>query len=539
LVLPSAYEAFLAGHVAYDREDFRRASQQFEKALRTDPRSSYLLAWLARAEVGQRRWTRARRALDRSLEADGCSEFAYCVAAEILVAQGKAGDAMRALRRAIECEPRQREAYLELASLFEQQGAPERAQETLRSLAALRPDDSGAHRELTRLALAQGQIGQAARHLSAVLALAPWRASTALELARLHLLQGYVVTARALLETVVARRPRLEQGRRLLVKTLLAMGLTGHAAERLAPWSVDGEDPTALAELALLLSRAHLFEAAAEEARRALALDGAEPLAREVLVASLRRQPGALGGAVRLVRQWSSGSPGTDEALAQLGQGLWETGQRARARQLLEGQLRRAPASPSSRLLLARLLIDQGQYDQAAELVRSGPTHRDRVHWGQLLLEQGRLADARRAADRAATEAEPSWAALVLRGRVLVVDGGDVDEVAVMLDRAAHLAPLEPEIWALRGELACRTGRRAQGLSWLRRAHEVQPTSTAMAERLARALAQGGQCGEAVQVAQRALRFRPPPWLRQRLAALAEQSQDCSTQERARPWRVN
>ena len=88
LILPSSYEAFLRGQLAYNDEQNESAARYFRAALRTDPNSSYLHVWLARSELAQREITSARHSIDRALALDKCSEFALSVAAEILVEDG-------------------------------------------------------------------------------------------------------------------------------------------------------------------------------------------------------------------------------------------------------------------------------------------------------------------------------------------------------------------------------------------------------------------------------------------------------------------
>ncbi len=515
LVLPSSYEAFLLGQIAFDEGDFSAASRSFEDALRTDPFSAYLQTWVAKAELSRGRLQEARRAIDRALEEDGCSEFALCTAASILVEEGDEEGAMRSLQRAIECEPRQPEAYYQLAALLEQQGAAGRAEAIYLSLLEVLPRQGLAYNELARIALERGDGEDAAEWLSALLELEPWRSGTVLQLAELTLAQGDTTSARALLEAVVARNPRDGEARLFLVRILLAAGNTAGAARHLEQLRSEDDDIVALAELASLNLRARRYEVAEQDASRLLSLDALHPVGRRVLVAALRHQ-GRLDAVLTQARAVSARVDGSDHVRCEAALSLWEAGQLDEARALLEQQLSAEPASPRSRELLARLLDRQGHRAQAEALLRveTETLIQDRLALATMLLEWGRAADVEAALapilDDNLENVPPSVAqASAVRARALLRLGQRQDQALELARQAQRLEPLDAEHLALVGALEAAGGRSQEGIAMLESARRMSPGSAEILTALARAYHDAHRCADAMSMVELAARFQP------------------------------
>jgi tetratricopeptide (TPR) repeat protein len=517
IALPSTYEAFLRGQIAFQGEDYDEAVRQFRTALRTDPESAYLLAWTARALLALGRVPDAQESVDRALEADPCAELAWCVAAEILVARDDTAGAMRALRRAIECEPRQPEAYFELAALLERGGAARRAAEVISSLLVHLPDDSRARDELARLALAQGDTAGAVRHLSALLDLEPGRADAIRTLARVYTQRGDTAAATALLETVVSRDPRNDDTRRALIRTLLTARDTDRAAHHIALLHSAEGSAAEVAALADLYLEAQRPESAEREARAALEIDASHPLAGAVLVGALREQ-GNVDAAVAAYGRLDPQQPETDRAAREAALGLWESGRPAEARALLERFL--TEHSPASRELLARLLESQGLIQAAEDVLRAGQAPQDRVALGALLLRQGRSGEVLDLfhADAGSTRE------LVVLGRAMLEAGEPgcpLDRTEDVARRARSRSPNDPSALALLGAVASVRGHHDEALELLRRAEELEPESIWIRTRLATALHQAGRDTEAADEARRALRLHPDERHRELLEQLA------------------
>lgn len=521
LVLPSAYEAFLRGQIAFNDGDFSRAFRDFQTALRSDPESAYLMTWVALTELSRERLESARAFIDRALGRDGCSEFALCTAASILEEEGDDDGAMRSLQRAIECEPRQPEAYYQLASLLEQNGAQQRAEAIYHDVLEELPRQSRAHRELARLSMERGDGDEAARQLSALLILEPWRSEAVLQLATLSFSRGDTTSARSLLQTVVRRSPSDDEARRLLVRVLLAAGDTAEAARHLDALRLDPNDVVQMTELARLYLRARRYERAEGEARRVLEIDASQPVARYVLVAALRGL-GRVNEARRRAEATPTGSSGADPVFREAGLALWEAGRIDEARVLLERLLAARPSSPRSREALARLLESQGQRDQAESVLRAGSNDRDRLSLAEALLEWGRPGEVSEALEPLDEEGDEGVhaRALAARARALLALGERVDDALEMARRALQGAPHEPEFLSLVGALEVNQGRTDQGLSMLERASRRGPASARITTDHANALARAGRCREALSAAERAIRLSPREATRAQLERL-------------------
>lgn len=531
LVLPSAYEAFLRGQLAFNDSDFTQAYRAFQTALRSDPESAYLMTWIALTELSRGRLESSRSSIDRALDQDGCSEFTLCTAASILEVEGDIDGAMRSLQRAIECEPRQPEAYYQLADLLEQQGAQQRAEAIYQDLLQVLPRQARAHRELARLALERDDSEEALRQLSTLLTLEPWRSEAVRQLAELSFSQGDTVSAGSLLRAVVRRDPSDLESRLLLVRVLLAAGNTAAAARHLDALRPDDTDVVRLTELARLYLRARRYERAEEEARRALDRDGSQPIAQYVLVAALRGQ-----GRVELARARAESTPMdcvvADRIYREAALALWDAGLIDEAETLLRQLLDAAPSAYRSRDALARLLESRGQRDQAEALLRAGSTGHDRLSLAAALLEWGRPGEVVETLETldSVTREERALSYWSFRARALFVLGHSLDEALEMARRAQQLDPLEPEHLALVGGLEVAQGRHEEGLALLDRASRRAPGSARVQTDYALALAQAERCREAQDLAERAMRLSPGDWARSRLGQLIS-TEECDPAE--------
>jgi len=524
LVLPSAYESFLRGQVAFAEEDHDGAARHFRAALRTDPESPYLHTWVARAELSRGRLAEARRQVDSALEEDPCSEFALCTAGRILEGERDEQGAMRSFRRAIECEPRQPEAYLLLGDFLERIGAPGRAEEVYRALLEVASRPAQAHERLSRLALERGDTEVAARHLSALLAEEPWRSDAVARLARLSLDAGNTVEARSLLTALVGRAPRAPEPRQLLVEVLLAAGDTAGAARHLDQLRTGDEDAAPLAEAATLYIRARRYEQAEAEARQALELDPSHPGALLALGAALRRQ-GQVAPAVAALRRIGPGEDLADRARAEAGLALAEAGRADEAVVALRRRLSEEPASPMSRELLSRLIAGQGDQQGAEDLLRAGETVADAVALGRFLLDRGRHREAAEAVEDAATGEVRAPAALIVLAEARLGLGDEAGAEAPAR-RAAELAPRDARALAALGAVESARARHDVALGLLERARCLEPGVPWILWRAAEALGRAGRCVYAAAAARSASRLAPPPAFAGPLARLAS-SEGC------------
>lgn len=541
LVLPSAYEAFLRGQIAFNDGNYPQALRDFQTALRSDPESAYLMTWVALTELSRGRLDAARASIDRALGQDGCSEFALCTAASILEEEDDDDGAMRSLQRAIECEPRQPEAYYQLAVLLEENGAQQRAESIYRDLLEPLPRQARAHRELARLAMERGDGDEAASRLSALLALEPWHSEAVLQLATLSFSRGDTASARSLLQTVVRRSPSDDEARRLLVRVLLAAGDTAEAARHLDAMRPDLNDVVGATEVARFYLKARRYERAESEARRVLEQDSSQPVCRYVLVAALRGL-GRVNEARRRASATPPGSVGADRVYREAGLALWEAGRFDEARVLLETLLASRPSAPRSRETLARLLETQGLRDQAETVLRAGSTGRDRLSLAVALLEWGRpveVAEVLAPLENDGDE-EVLVGALAVRARALLALDERHDDALEMARRALQGAPHEAEFLALVGALEVRQGRHDEGLAMLERASRRGPASARIAADHALGLARASRCREALSTAQRASRLSPSGATRDQLDTLlttlrAECSDDVTSEATSSP----
>jgi Flp pilus assembly protein TadD len=156
---------------------------------------------------------------------------------------------------------------------------------------------------------------------------------------------------------------------------------------------------------------------------------------------------------------------------------LDEGGDTDEALALLTGGLALAAGQP--RLLVARgtLLTRLGQYAEAEDDLRAAtaadPTWAaGHLHLGMSLLRRGRHAEATTCLFRAATLDPMDPEAVVHLGEAWY-HGGDLERAEEALRRATDLAPEDPRAWKLLGRLLDRLGRTEEAMRMHRKAREA------------------------------------------------------------------
>lgn len=278
--------------------------------------------------------------------------------------------------------------------------------------------------------------------------------------------------------------------RLLLCLTLLGGGLTAAAPELAAQGRGEGADPLEEAlergdyELARKLAVRHddvpSLLARAELAELAGRLDQATRFARVALekagraehrhaasleLARLQIARGELEAAEARLRELLTQAPMLHGARLELGRLLWSQGRRDEATPILEqfstlynnGNLK----TSQDMLYLAQAMRQLGGFDDAnyafKEAYRLDARHPEvLVAWGELFLEKYNVADAHSSFEEALKINPRHPRALVGKAVVEMITSNQSEQVRVLLDEAAEVAPEHPELLLARGHLAIR-----------------------------------------------------------------------------------
>ncbi len=126
----------------------------------------------------------------------------------------------------------------------------------------------------------------------------------------------------------------------------------------------------------------------------------------------------------------------------------------------------------------------RGALESFEGMVRLSPRDSNaRMQKAIALATLGRMPEARKEFQRAASLAPDNAAAQDNYGRVLMIEG-NLGGAALQLEKARTLAPYDTEIQVVLANIRFAQGRTSSADTLLRRAHELDPNDVAIAEHL-------------------------------------------------------
>lgn len=507
-VSPYAYEHFMHAQLAFDAGDYARAAENIDLALTSDPESTYLLAWHARALDLAGRPEDAERRIAEALEIDRDAELAWTVRGEIAERRGRPDEAERCFRRAVRAAPRSDEAVLDLGAFFERRGRAAAAQETYRVAVARRPGAAKIWQALGRIALDEGQTDVALDALLHAARAGRLDRRGLVALAEAERRMGRPGRAVEILGMVTTLQPRDVGARAARADAAIDAGLGKTARELVDTLRLhEPERPTAVRS-ARLLAAGHPREAA-DEARAAIALDASDPQARLALARALATIGDDGGMTEALAGVSTRGGESVDATLVLVAR-MIDARELDSARLALDALVVRAPDDARVRRLLADVALRQGDLQSAERVLAAGgvATSRDLA---ALLGDADRMDEAVRALRAATTRGSTDarvWADLALWERA----AGD-SNARRSLDRARALGAELPEV--LRAEAALAPVDEAEERFAV--ADRARPGDARLLALWAEHAEARGRHDESRALFERALRLQPSPMLRAKL----------------------
>ena len=392
--------------------------------------------------------------------APACTADALHIVGAVQRRRGKLDAAEAALRQAIARDAKVAAYHNELGNVLQDRGKLKEAIAAYQRALRLHPAYAEAWNDLGTARYARGELEAAVDCYR-----------NAVRLRADH------VVAYANLGAVYRKLGLLNEARRTLQKELLwRLRLGARALWR--PRTLDLGSASRLAAAAAEQLQAGHARHAAEIAKRALELDGAEPAALHVLGAALL----LLGRA--------------EEALAA-------------TRRAADAQ----PADAALQLQLAQLYLQRGDAAAAAPLLRQALRRRPddpQVHaaLGEVSYRQKRLPDAE-AAYRRALELDARHFVAQLRLSDLLRNSGRLDQAEAAARRALELDDESAASHFALGMAHKAQGRLQPAIGSFRRALELDPASVQSMQQLALSLREEDQLEEAAAQLRAALRLRP------------------------------
>jgi tetratricopeptide (TPR) repeat protein len=381
---------------------FSDAERLSHQALAQEPRNVRGLTMLSRALDGRAKPQEAAASLDRALSIAPRDPAALVARAARETAARRFADARRSIEQALASDAQFADAWIALGTVEWADGRLDAAERAYRKVLELSDDKTPAHRLLAGFYVQTGRDALAEPHLRAI---AENGGADRLALADFELQRGRVSEAETLLATLITDKPVAAQAHLRRAVVLRGRGENDHAIREL---TLAIADPAVEAQGRLLLSELNAekgdVEAALREAHRAAELSPKWADAH-YRVGVLARAAGDLDDAERALKRARDLADTPDAVDLELAAVALAKGEPARAAQLADGVIARAP-SAAGYLLLARASRAHGDLARARDAVaRAERTGKDlpdiAVERGFVELADGHPAAAREAFARA------------------------------------------------------------------------------------------------------------------------------------------
>lgn len=492
----AAYEHYLRGRAAFFEADYESALAELELAAQAAPGEAGIA--IARAQAMYRLGRRVDAAAEMTAVVARWprSPEAWLAAGELRAGAGEVKGAIAAFRKAVALDGELTAAYLGLAAAYTQAARSDEAEATYRRLVAKLPAEAEGHWRLAQIELARGDDRAAELTLRRTIELAhgelePRRALAALY-ARTDRLAAAIAVERVAFDRSAADQAvgedlvwlLLEAGDRRGALDVLGLyddGVTVEDQGRAAAMLVSiGEPERALPVLraaeargfdgALVVARAHLARGALAQAIAAAARvrddDAAWPAA-QAIAAEAELAAGDVAAARARLDAALVRKPDSLELVRVAAEAQRQAGDVTGARARFAAAARRSPRSAALALAWSSFEARAGAPERALALAEKvlaatpdEPSAMNLV--GFTLVELGREPERARALLDRARRLAPGDAAVLDSWGWLLRARGDLAGAAIALDRAAAMAPLEPEIAAHAATVARARGAAAR-----------------------------------------------------------------------------
>ncbi|HEY0839971.1 MAG TPA: tetratricopeptide repeat protein [Vulgatibacter sp.] len=500
-----------AGWLLARTGSLRAAAAEAQRAIRLDPGRWDAHLLLGKVRVVQQRKADAAASLRRAIELAPGEAESYVVLARLLARSGDDVGAEAVARALADVEPGNGEAWRALANAATERGRPAAYRRYLQRAVQANPRDLGSALALALAEEAQGRHEDAARRFEGILEREPEHADALLGAARMALARKDRPSAEAFFAQLVgtAADPSLarlragevwvdagfpdealpildgapEDPRLAYAKGLLLEGMARfpEAAEAFGTVPEGAGDLAwiAAARRASCLSRSGAHDDAITAMDRALAGAAAgTEVATEILslAPEVFRRAGRSGEAVRRLESLvQGGAPAPAVALARA---LEDAGRGDEALEVLSDAVRRLPGDEMATFALASARERRGDLAGAVALMqdflRANPGHPHALNFiGYVWVERGiRLEEARRMILEAVKQRPQDPAILDSLGWC-EVKRGEARLGSSILERAARLAPNDPEILHHLAEAYARSARGGEAVATWSRAIEA------------------------------------------------------------------
>jgi protein O-mannosyl-transferase len=172
-VWPSSWSHFKLGEILAQRGDLADAIENFEAALRIDPRNTYAHTALGFAFTIQDRLTEALEQYDDALRIGPRFASAHTGLGLVFARQGKLSEASDQFRRALEIDAGDAQAHINLGLILKKQGQRGKAAAHFQQAVQADPNSEQAQYQWGLALAEEGKLSEATDHLRAALRINP------------------------------------------------------------------------------------------------------------------------------------------------------------------------------------------------------------------------------------------------------------------------------------------------------------------------------------------------------------------------------
>ncbi len=507
-----AYYHFLKAQQDLGADDVAAAIDEYEMALKNDPESATMEIELATLYQRQGNVKQALAHAEKSLKLDPKQQEAYFLLAGLHVGLNQLDDAIREYERILQLDPESREARLFLATLYAQQRRYPKAIHTIQGLLRLDPQLVVGHYYLGRIYLETDRLSEAKKEFFLVLTMDPNFIPAMFDLGVTLEREHRYSRALSMYRRILRSQPRNSRVWASIARLYLVMNRYGDAQKVFQKIrTLERNDPAVNFNIGLIYLEQKLPDSAIRYLRPLLSHPRYQERARYFIAMALEEK-GDLKAAAREYQLVSRSDEHFIQARLRMAYLTFQTGDKVRARQIINNLLTLAPKQEEIYLTSSYFYEEDNQWDQAIQALKAGLGKVERpveIHFRlAVLYEKQHKRDDSIQEIKKVLKLEPNNPdAQNFLGYTYAESGINLDEAEKLVREALQAKPNSGHIIDSLGWVFYKKGQYGKAVAELERAHHIMPHDGTVAEHLGDAYFQQKRYRDALRTYRHALRL--------------------------------
>jgi len=505
-----SYYHFLKAQQLLVADDTAGAIQEYETAVKNDPESPFLEMELAALYQRQGDVKQALAHAEKSLRLDPKQQEAYFLLASLHVGLNQLDEATREYERILTLDPKNREARLFLATLYAQQRRYPKAIRTVQELLRLDPTLVVGYYYLGRIYLETNRLPDAKKEFLRVLSMDPKFVPAMFDLGVTLEREHQYSKALSMYRRILRAYPRNSKVWTSIGRLYLIMNRYSDAQKAFhTVRELERNDPAADFNIALICLEQKLPDDAIRLLRPLLSVPRYQERVRYFIAMALEEKGDLKAAALeyQLVNQESEYFIQARLRLANL---TFQKGDKARARQILNDLLTRAPKQEEIYLTNSYFYEEDNQWDLAIQALTAGLGQVEQpqeIHFRLAVLyeKQNNRPESIQQIKKV-LELDPNNAdAQNFLGYSYAEAGVNLDEAEKLIQEALRAKPNSGHIIDSLGWVYYKKGQYDKAVTELERAVRLMPQDGTVAEHLGDAYFKAKRYRDALRTYRRAL----------------------------------